>query len=207
MLIALSNDIKILSNLNHRGHQSEIISDYENSVILQHIPLELRLNMEHRKLINFYHMHGISVKKFMSSPKLMDKLRITSISKDKDGKWFCSLLEGKEKPIFLSQFHPEKQAFQWNKKGDIISNKPSIEISQYMAQSFLQECLKCRAEKAFLSMAELQFYTFQQFRQIFTPEKLYKVYAVDFKFREYDREHKKRISEYQGGASKKKIFI
>ena len=43
-------------------------------------------------------------------------------------------------------------------------------------------------------MAELQFYTFQQFRQIYTPQKLYKVYAIDFKFRDYDKEHKKRIS-------------
>lgn len=31
----------------------------------------MRLNLEHRKLINFYHMHGISVKKFLSSPKLI----------------------------------------------------------------------------------------------------------------------------------------
>jgi len=43
-------------------------------------------------------------------------------------------------------------------------------------------------------MAELQFYTFQQFRQIYTPQKLYKCYAIDFKFREYDKEHRKKIS-------------
>lgn len=78
-------------------------------------------------------------------------------------------MEGKERPIFLSQFHPEKQAFQWTKRGDIITNKASIEISQYIAQMFVEQCLKCRAEKSFVSMAELQFYTFQQFRQIFTP--------------------------------------
>lgn len=83
-------------------------------------------------------MHGISVKKFISCPKLTEKLKITAISKDKDGKWFCSAIEGRERPIFLSQFHPEKQAFQWTKKGDILANKQSIELSHYFAQSFVK---------------------------------------------------------------------
>lgn len=52
-----------------------------------------------------------------------------------------------------------------------------------MAQSFLEQCLKCKAEKIFASTAELQFYVFQQYKQIFTPEKHYRVYAIDFKFR------------------------
>jgi hypothetical protein len=45
--------------------------------------------------MNFQHAHGISVQKFISNQKLCDKLKITGISKDKDGKWFCSLIEGK----------------------------------------------------------------------------------------------------------------
>ena len=122
----LSNDCKILSNLNSRGHQTEIYSDYQQSSILSSLPTLLRHNLENQKLINFAHMHGITIKKFLSSPKLSEKLKIISISKDKDGKWFCSALEGKDRPIFLSQFHPEKQAFQWTKKGDILSNKRSI---------------------------------------------------------------------------------
>ncbi len=145
MLIALSNDVKILSNLNSRGHQQEIYSDYDSSRIMQKMPLNLRLYLQHRKLINFAHMHGISVKKFMSSPKLMEKLKIVSITKDKDGKWFCSAMEGRDKPIFLSQYHPQKQAFQWTKKGDILANKYSIEISQFLSQSFLKECMKLKA--------------------------------------------------------------
>ena len=44
--------------------------------------------------------------------------------------------------------------------------------------------MKCKNDKIFNSMAELQFYTFQQFRQIYTPQKLYKVYAIDFKLSE-----------------------
>ena len=70
------------------------------------MPLDLRLNLENRKLLNFFHIYGISVKKFMSTPKLVEKLKITGISKDQDGKWFCNFIEGKDRPIFLSQLHP-----------------------------------------------------------------------------------------------------
>ncbi len=61
----------------------------------------------------------------------MEKLKITSVSKDKDGTWFCSLIEGKDHPIFLSQFHPEKQAYSWTMNGDIIHDKYAILLSQY----------------------------------------------------------------------------
>jgi hypothetical protein len=54
------------------------------------MPIKLRLKAENCKLLNFQHTYGISVKKFLNSPKLIDKLKIVQISKDKDGKWFCS---------------------------------------------------------------------------------------------------------------------
>ena len=73
----------------------------------------------------------------MNTPKLVEKMKITAMSKDQNGKWFCSMIEGKDKPIYLSQFHPEKQAFQWTLKGDIVHNRPSIELCQVMAQNFV----------------------------------------------------------------------
>lgn len=58
--------------------------------MLNKMPIKLRLKAENCKLLNFQHTYGISVKKFLNSPKLIDKLKIVQISKDKDGKWFCS---------------------------------------------------------------------------------------------------------------------
>ena len=95
ILMAISNDTKVLSNLNSRGHQLEIYSDYANSKITAQMPTELKIQIENRKLLNFQHAHGISVQKFIDYQKLYEKLKITGISKDKDGTWFCSMLEGK----------------------------------------------------------------------------------------------------------------
>lgn len=77
----------------------------------------MRIKAENYRLINFQHSFGISVKKFINEPKLYEKLKITQISKDKDGKWFCSALEGKNTPIYITQYHPEKQSYQWTKTG------------------------------------------------------------------------------------------
>ena len=95
------------------------------------------------------HSYGISVKKFLSEAKLTDKLKLTQISKDKDGKWFCSGLEGKNMPIFISQYHPEKQAYQWTRNGDIKHNKDAVELSQFLASSFVGQCRMCRPLKDF----------------------------------------------------------
>lgn len=70
MVIGLSNDTKILSNLNSRGHQLEIYSDYENSRFLKKMPVDLKIKAENYKLVNFQHSFGISVKKYLNSPKL-----------------------------------------------------------------------------------------------------------------------------------------
>jgi hypothetical protein len=51
-------------------------------------------------------------------------------------------MEGKNNPIFISQYHPEKQAFQWTKTGEIKHNKDSIQISQFLAMEFVNLCRK-----------------------------------------------------------------
>jgi gamma-glutamyl hydrolase len=92
ILLSLSGDSKVLSSLNSRGHQVELYSHYSNSRFLSQMPLHLRLKAEHLKLLNFQHSYGISVTKFLHTQKLTDQLKIVQISKDKDGKWFCSAM-------------------------------------------------------------------------------------------------------------------
>jgi hypothetical protein len=68
--MAITNDVKILSNLNSRMHQLEIYPDYKKSIIFRDMPSSLRIQIENRKIINFQHAHGISVQKFRLNDKL-----------------------------------------------------------------------------------------------------------------------------------------
>lgn len=52
----------------------------------------------------------------------------------------------------------------------------------------------------------MHFYSCRVFRQIYTPERHYKVYAIDFKFREYNRQQKKKIGEKPIATSKRLGF-
>ena len=42
------------------------------------------------------------------------------------------------------QLHPEKQGYHWPDRKDIFHHKYPIELSHYLAQSFIRECLKCK---------------------------------------------------------------
>lgn len=95
VLLMLSEDTKVLSNLNSRNHTLDIWSDYDNSIIFRDMPINIRVNIENKKLLNFFHMHGISASRFLYSEKyqsLRDELKLISASRDKDGTWFCSYL-------------------------------------------------------------------------------------------------------------------
>jgi gamma-glutamyl hydrolase len=117
VLMMITEDTKVLSTLNSRNHTLEGWTNYEDSAIFKDMPTNIRVNIENKPLLNFFHRHGISLSRFLYNEKydkLRKELKLISASKDKDGLWFCSFLEGIKNPIFISQFHPEKQAYEWN---------------------------------------------------------------------------------------------
>ena len=50
-------------------------------------------------------------------------------------------------------------------------------------------------------------YSFEIFGYDIMIDQSYKVYLIDFKYREYDRQQKKKIGEDQKPVTSKKIFI
>ena len=139
----MSGDMKILNPLNSKNHTLDIFSYYDQSEILKNMPLNMRVNLENKKLLNFAHMNGISMNGFMvddKSEQLRKELKLISVAKDKEGRWFCSFLEGRNHPVFISQFHPEKQSYEWNPDAVINHGYESIELSQFLANQFVEQC-------------------------------------------------------------------
>ena len=59
------------------------------------------------------HGLGITPAKFRES-SAYDYLKILSIDKDRNGKEFVSTVEGRSLPIYGTQWHPEKAAWEWD---------------------------------------------------------------------------------------------
>ena len=94
------------------------------------------------------HHYGVWTDHFEGTSGLTDNFNILSTNKDRAGKEFVSTIEHPKFPIFGSQWHPEKNTFEWQMNSDgrpfeaINHDLGAIEISQYTANFFVQQARK-----------------------------------------------------------------
>jgi gamma-glutamyl hydrolase len=67
-----------------------------------------------------------------------------SLNQEKGGKIFVSSVEHKKLPFYGVMFHPEKPAYEWVEKNNIPHTLATIEVSQYFANYFANECRKSK---------------------------------------------------------------
>lgn len=93
------------------------------------------------------HHYGIFTSTFESTSMLSDFYNNLSTNKDRQGTEFVSTVEAFKYPIYATQWHPEKNIYEWQKVNGIpyeaINHSPdAVLISQYMADFFVQETRK-----------------------------------------------------------------
>ena len=72
-----------------------------------------------------YHEKCVSPKLF-AQKGLKDFWRVLSTNQDKNGIEFISMLEAKNHPIWGTQFHPEKTAYEWSRAYKELPHTPEI---------------------------------------------------------------------------------
>mmetsp|Transcript_11414 Transcript_11414/g.18720 ORF Transcript_11414/g.18720 Transcript_11414/m.18720 type:complete len:323 (+) Transcript_11414:62-1030(+) len=91
------------------------------------------------------HHYGIYPEHFESTPALNDFYNMLSTNEDRQGVKFVSMLEAFKYPIFGSQWHPEKNNFEWGETSDGVPKEAinhslhAIMVSQYMANFFVAQ--------------------------------------------------------------------
>ncbi|XP_045592053.2 gamma-glutamyl hydrolase isoform X2 [Procambarus clarkii] len=89
---------------------------------------------------NFHHW-CLTPQNFSKSG-LSDEFKMLATSNDYNGLEYVALLEHRDLPIFASQFHPEKNPFEWknDKSHNNIPHSPeAIEIAQSFANFFVSQ--------------------------------------------------------------------
>ena len=71
-------------------------------------------NLRDQNLTYFHHNKGFDIEDFTENEKLMDFFDILGVNYDDTGRWFISTIEAKDYPIYGTQYHPEKNIFEWN---------------------------------------------------------------------------------------------
>ena len=83
----------------------------------------------------FSHNWSIMLSTFTKYPSWVEMFKVIATSKTSYGAEFMSILEGKKYPFFLTQFHTEKNSFEWrvNAKRDYNA----ISVEQKIANTFI----------------------------------------------------------------------
>ena len=142
LMMAISNDINILDRLNSSNHVLTIKFVSNETRIFENLEPILKNYSENTPSLYFNHHFGITPEHFISNPILNEIFVITSISKTENGTTFVSSVEAKELPFYGIQFHPEKSPFEWRKEIFASHSLEAIEISQHIADFFVDEARK-----------------------------------------------------------------
>jgi len=90
----------------------------------------------------YNHHYGFSTKSFNSTSCINEFFELTATATDDRGTPFVATLESKKYPIYATQFHPEKNAFEW--LDSVVANHSmnAINAARAFADFFVNEARK-----------------------------------------------------------------
>jgi len=116
-----------------------------NSRLFRSFPADLVRALRTRDITFNSHDHGLLVSEYLSNREIRSFFRMLSYNRAPSGPLFVSTVEARDYPFYGTQWHPEKNNFEWSQNAD-YSNMPhspkAIEASQATAGFFLSEARK-----------------------------------------------------------------
>jgi len=91
------------------------------------------------------HHYGVDPVAYATNSYLFNNYSVLATNMDINGNEFVSLIEGRSFPIYAAQFHPEKNAYEWDQawSTDPDSHTPdSIDAMQYFGDYIIREARK-----------------------------------------------------------------
>lgn len=115
-LAVMNNKGRYMDHYMHDQNQTHNINltpNYWKSELFGHLSVDRKTQVEQYKTPIFYyhHNHGVEQKHFFSK-KIYTKFNLLGTSTTLRGENFVAIMEAKEYPFFLAQFHSEKNQFE-----------------------------------------------------------------------------------------------
>ena len=112
---------------------------YLGSRMFRDIPKDLAKFLSEAPTTANFHNWSVTVKAFKENKNLSQFFNILSTNNDRNGIEFLSTIEAKKYPFYGTQWHPEKNSFEWPLWENIPHQAMSIKVAQYMSNFFVNE--------------------------------------------------------------------
>jgi len=122
----------------------DFTSDAQSSRLFANAPQKIYDILSKENVTMNNHHYGIWTDHFQSTSSLSTFFKLLSTNKDRQGAEFVSTVEAFNYPIYGSQWHPEKNPYEWGKTAGVpneaINHSPdAIAIATYTADFFVQQ--------------------------------------------------------------------
>jgi len=126
----------------------DFTSEASSSRLFGRAPLDVMKILSSRNVTLNNHHYGIYPEHLQSIDSLSSFYNVLSVNEDRAGVSFVSTIESFDYPIYGTQWHPEKNIYEWGQTNGIpneaINHSPeSILIAQYTANFFVEQARKC----------------------------------------------------------------
>ncbi|XP_051757273.1 gamma-glutamyl hydrolase [Ctenopharyngodon idella] len=151
LLTLLTSGKLLLSHTNTSGIALPLnfTDDVRDSRLFKDFPEDLMESLASDPLTENSHQWSVTTENFTKSKKLKNFYRVLSTNTDGQNE-FVSTMEAYDFPIYATQWHPEKNAFEWTRP--YIPHTPSaVKTTFYTASFFVNE-----ARKSFHSFASVE---------------------------------------------------
>lgn len=145
---AVSEDCDIMGTFDAEDDASPLVmTDEATSSRLfgednQHTARLRELAEQTPPLVMENHMSGVSMELWLDNKKLNDFFSVVSYSLDRNGTKYVSTIEARDYPIYGTQWHPEKNAFEWTTKESIPHGPEATLLTQGVANFLVSEARK-----------------------------------------------------------------
>ena len=144
LAVAVTGNASILQDFDAIDYPQPLIPvlDAGTSEFFGAMPLALRKALFTKSYAYENHVHGITYGDFIDNPRLAEFFDMLTMSVDRRGTHYVSTMEAKRYPVSATQWHPEKNAFEWSPKLNIPHDPVAVLVTQVVADTFVNKARK-----------------------------------------------------------------
>jgi len=128
-----SDDVSLPLNFTSHAATSSMFGD---------APVDVMNTLRTEGVTYNHHDYCVTRETFEQNTRLNEFFNVLSYNEDPRGTTFISSIEAKKYPIFATQWHPEKNAFEFASFLHISHTPTAVRMAQHMANMFVDECRK-----------------------------------------------------------------